>query len=120
MYAPSQSKNTKVEAAAMACFLIPRKIMERVGILDERLFTYFEDVDYARRLKKLGIPIYYTPKAQFIHQHGATGKRLQSGKAYGLLQNAAKVYYGIWYYRALSLVLRVLQKISWVKTPVPR
>ena len=120
MYAPSQEKNTKVEAAAMACFLIPRKIMEKVGILDERLFTYFEDVDYARRLKKLGVPIYYTPKAKFVHQHGATGKTLKQGRAYELLQNAAKIYYGIWYYRALSLTLRILQKISWVKTPVAR
>lgn len=120
MYAPSQEKNTRVEAAAMACFLIPRKIMETVGILDERLFTYFEDVDYCRRLKRLGIPVYYTPKAKFIHHHGATGKRLESGHSYKLLQNAAKIYYGIWYYRALSLTLRILQKISWVKTPVAR
>lgn len=120
MYAPLQDKNKKVEAAAMACFLIPRKILERVGMLDERLFTYFEDVDFCRRCKKLGIPIYYTPSAKFIHQHGATSKRLKTGKSYELLQNAAKIYYGIWYYRALSFVLRVLQKISWVKTPVAR
>lgn len=120
MYAPSQSKNTRVEAAAMACFLIPRKILETVGLLDERLFTYFEDVDFCRRCKKLGIPIYYTPSARFIHQHGATGKTLKQGRAYELLQNAAKIYYGKTYYRALSLVLRVLQKISWVKTPVAR
>lgn len=120
MYAPSQEKNTKVEAAAMACFLIPRKILETVGHLDERLFTYFEDVDFCRRCKKLGIPIYYTPKAKFIHQHGATGKTLKQGRAYELLQNAAKIYYGASYYRALSLTLRILQKISWVKTPVAR
>jgi GT2 family glycosyltransferase len=120
MYAPSQGKNTKVEAAAMACFLIPRKILETVGYLDERLFTYFEDVDFCRRCKKLGIPIYYTPKAKFIHQHGATGKTLKQGRAYELLQNAAKIYYGAWYYRALSLTLRILQKISWVKTPIAR
>lgn len=120
MYAPSQGKNTKVEAAAMACFLIPRKILETVGHLDERLFTYFEDVDFCRRCKKLGIPIYYTPKAKFIHQHGATGKTLKQGRAYELLQNAAKIYYGANYYRALSFTLRILQKISWVKTPVAR
>lgn len=120
MYAPSQLKNTRVEAAAMACFLIPRKILEIVGMLDERLFTYFEDVDFCRRCKKLGIPIYYTPSAKFIHQHGATGKTLKKGRAYELLQNAAKIYYGVWYYRALSLTLRVLQKISFVKTPVAR
>ena len=120
MYAPSQEKNTKVEAAAMACFLIPRKILETAGYLDERLFTYFEDVDFCRRLKKLGIPVYYTPKAKFIHLHGATGKRMQSGKTYELLQNAAKIYYGLPYYHALSFVLRVCQKLSWVKAPVAR
>ena len=120
MYAPSQEKNTRVEAAAMACFLIPRKILETVGLLNEKLFTYFEDVDFCRRCKKLGIPIYYTPSAKFIHQHGATGKTLKQGRAYELLQNAAKIYYGIWYYRALSLTLRILQKITWVKTPVAR
>lgn len=120
MYAPSQEKNSKVEAAAMACFLIPRKILERVGYLDERLFTYFEDVDFCRRCKKLGIPVYYTPKARFIHLHGATGKRLESGASYKLLQSAAKIYYGFNYYRVLSFTLRVLQKISWVKTPVAR
>lgn len=120
MYAPSQSRNSRVEAAAMACFLIPRKILETVGFLDSRLFTYFEDVDYARRLKKLGIPIYYTPKAKFIHLHGATGKRLESGKSYELLQNAAKIYYGLPYYHALSFVLKVCQKLSPVKAPVAR
>lgn len=127
MYAPSQnehssssSKNTRVQGAAMACFMIPRKILERVGNLDERLFTYFEDVDFCRRCLKLGVPIYYTPSAKFIHQHGATGKTLKQGRAYELLQNAAKIYYGVWYYRALSLTLRILQKISWVKTPVAR
>ena len=120
MYAPSQNKNTRVQGAAMACFLIPRKILEKVGNLDERLFTYFEDVDFCRRCLKLGVPIYYTPSAKFIHQHGATGKTLKQGRAYELLQNAAKIYYGAWYYRALSLTLRILQKISWVKTPVAR
>ena len=120
MYAPSQTKNTRVQGAAMACFMIPRKILEKVGNLDERLFTYFEDVDFCRRCLKLGVPIYYTPSAKFIHQHGATGKTLKQGRAYELLQNAAKIYYGAWYYRALSLTLRILQKISWVKTPVAR
>ncbi len=120
MYAPSQNHNTKVEGAAMACFLIPRKIMEIVGLLDERLFTYFEDVDYCRRLKKLGVPVYYTPKSRFIHLHGATGKRMESGHTYKLLQRAAKVYYGLPYYYALSFVLRVCQKLSPVKTPVAR
>ncbi len=120
MYAPAQNKNTKVEAAAMACFLLPKKIIEKIGLLDERLFTYFEDVDYCRRLKKADIPVYYTPSAKFIHIHGATGKRMESGKTYQLLQNAAKIYYGLPYYHALSFVLKVCQRLSWIKAPVAR
>jgi GT2 family glycosyltransferase len=120
MYAPHQDWNSKVEAAAMACFLIPRKIFNRVGFLNEKLFTYFEDVDYCRRLKKFKIPIYYTPKAKFIHHHGATGKRMEKGKSYEMLVRASKIYHGLPYYHLLSFVLRVAQKISWVKTPVAR
>lgn len=120
MYAGPQDKDTRVEAAAMACFMIPRKILNRVGFLDERLFTYFEDVDFCRRCKKLGIPIYYTPKAKFLHHHGATSKRLKQGKAYELLVHASKLYHGIIYYHLLSFTLRVAQKISFTKTPVAR
>lgn len=120
MYAPRQDKNTRVQGAAMACFLIPRKILEKIGYLDERLFTYFEDVDFCRRCKREDVPVYYTPSAKFIHQHGATSKTLKKGKSYELLQNAAKVYYGKNYYFWLTLTLRILQKISWVKTPVAR
>jgi GT2 family glycosyltransferase len=120
MYAGPQDRDTKVEAAAMACFMIPRKILNKVGLLDERLFTYFEDVDFCRRCKKLGIPIYYTPKAKFLHLHGATSKRLKQGKAYELLVNASKLYHGALNYHLLTFTLRVAQKISGTQTPVAR
>lgn len=120
MYAPLQNKDTQVEGAAMACFMIPRKILNQVGYLDERLFTYFEDVDFCRRCKKLGIPIYYTPKARFIHLHGATSKRLRRGKAYELLVHASKLYHGALYYHLLSFTLRVAQKFSGTQTPIAR
>lgn len=120
MYAGPQDRDTKVEAAAMACFMIPRKILNKVGFLDERLFTYFEDVDFCRRCKKLGIPIYYTPKARFLHLHGATSKRLKQGKAYELLVNASKLYHGTLNYHLLTFTLKVAQKISGTQTPVAR
>lgn len=120
MYAGPQDRDTRVEAAAMACFMIPRKILNKVGLLDERLFTYFEDVDFCRRCKKLGIPIYYTPKAKFLHLHGATSKRLKQGKAYELLVRASKLYHGNFNYQLLTFTLKVAQKISHTQTPVAR
>ena len=120
MYAGPQDKNTRVEAAAMACFTIPRKILNRVGFLNEELFTYFEDVDFCRRCKKLGIPIYYTPKAKFIHHHGATGKTMKEGRAYQMLVRASKIYHGEFYYKLLYITLLFAQKFSGTKTPVAR
>lgn len=36
-------------------FVIPRKVLEKVGYLDEQFFLYCSDTDYVRRLKNEGI-----------------------------------------------------------------
>ncbi len=120
MYQPESEKPTKVEGLAMACLLIPQKILKKVGILDESTFIFFEDIEYARRLKKFGVPMYYIPKVQFIHHHGASTKKIGTDKAYELLQKSAKHYHGAFYYFLLSWVLRIGQKLGKVKTPVSR
>ncbi|MGB6881953.1 MAG: glycosyltransferase family 2 protein, partial [Microgenomates group bacterium] len=76
MYMPRGKRPAQVECAVMACFLIPRKVINQIGYLNRKLFMYFEDVDYCRRLKKAGIPIYFCPDAEFFHHHGATAKKI--------------------------------------------
>lgn len=51
-------------------FLIPRRAIEIVGVLDERFFIWFEEVDYCRRVQRAGMKILYTPEAQIIHHGG--------------------------------------------------
>ena len=120
MYEPSGSKPSKVEGLVMACYLIPRHIINKVGLLDEGTFIYFEDIEYARRLKKFGIPIYFVPSAKFIHHHGAASKTIGVDKSQELLQKAAIHYHGRFYYFLLSWVLKIGQKLGRVKTPVSR
>lgn len=118
MYLPD--KLVKVEGLVMACFLIPKKVLKKVGFLDEGTFIFFEDIEYCRRLKKYGVPLYFIPTAKFIHHHGASTKGIGQQKAYLLLQKAAKHYHGKFYYFMLSLVLRIGQKLGRVKTPISR
>lgn len=120
MYQPLGENPVKVEGLVMACFLIPKPIIINVGLLDEGLFIFFEDIEYARRLKKFGIPIYFVPKARFIHVHGGSTKRIGKEKSYKLLQKSAAIYHGPLYYKLLSLVLRIGQKIGRVETPRSR
>ena len=36
------------------CILIKTSLVEKVGLLDENFFAYFEDVDWSIRMQELG------------------------------------------------------------------
>lgn len=52
-----------------ACLLIRRSALRDVGLMDERFFLYFEDVDWCYRMKKGGWRVCYLPEAVMIHHH---------------------------------------------------
>lgn len=113
-------KEMQVEGLVMACFMIPEKIINKVGLLDEGTFIFFEDIEYCRRLKRMGVSLYFLPEAKFIHHHGGSTKRLKSGEAYKLLTKGSKHYHGEFYYWMLFAVMWLGQKFGRVKTPVAR
>lgn len=57
---------------AFACALIRREVIERVGLLDEGYFMYFEDVDYCRRARAAGFKVLYWPDAKVVHLRGGS------------------------------------------------
>ena len=52
-----------------ACLMIRRSALREVGLMDERFFLYFEDVDWCYRMKKGGWKVYYLPEALMVHHH---------------------------------------------------
>ena len=117
MFLPKGEKPSKVEGVVMACFLIPRKVIDKVGLLDEGTFIFFEDIEYCRRLKQFGVPIYFVPAAKFIHYHGGSTSKVGQKKAYEYLKKAAEHYHGKFYYSILNLILRLGQLFGRVQTP---
>ncbi len=120
MFVPKVNKPTAVEGAVMACFLIPRKVINEIGFLQEETFMYFEDIEYSRRAKKAGIPIYYIPDAHFIHHHGQSSKKAGTDLSYARNVAAAKWYHGKLNYFLVTAVLWAGQKWNKVKTPESR
>jgi len=59
-----------------ACFLVRRKAMEAVGGLDERIFMYYEDVDFCLRLRAAGWEVGYLPEATGHHSGGASSQQV--------------------------------------------
>lgn len=52
-----------------SAMLTSRKAVEKVGLMDERFFLYFEDVDWAKRFWENGLKVMYFPEAVMLHYH---------------------------------------------------
>ena len=108
-YAPEGKKPVEVEAVMGAVFLIPKKVIGKVGLFDEHYFMYFEDLDYCRRVRKSGFKVYYLPKAEFIHYHGASGRQI-SQKTHRWLVESSKIYHGEFKYWLITFIVWTGQK----------
>ncbi|MBU1167481.1 glycosyltransferase family 2 protein [Patescibacteria group bacterium] len=52
-----------------SAMLVPRKVIEKVGLMDERFFMYMEDVDWCRRIGSAGLKVYYYPDFKMVHYY---------------------------------------------------
>lgn len=52
-----------------ACMLVRSDALENVGLMDERFFMYFEDMDWCRRFWHAGWEVWYEPAARFSHYY---------------------------------------------------
>lgn len=58
-----------------SCLLIRRRVLDQVGLFDERFFMYFEDTDLCRRINQAGFQVVYLPTARVMHHHGRASAR---------------------------------------------
>lgn len=63
---------TEADWVSFACILIRREVIEQVGLMDEKYFMYFEDIDYARSARRKGWDVLYDPSACAVHLRGGT------------------------------------------------
>lgn len=61
-----------------AGMLIHRDVFEKVGMLDERYFLYFEDADFSMRARKAGVPIRFAEHPVISHGVSQSTKQLGS------------------------------------------
>lgn len=58
----------KIDNVIGACFLIKRKVIKKIGLLDEKFSPFYgEETDFCYRAKKAGFDIVYAGGAKIIH-----------------------------------------------------
>jgi len=60
-------KIEKIGYASGTCLFTSRKVLDKVGLLDEFLFLYHDDLDLGWRAAQIGINSYYVPKSKIFH-----------------------------------------------------
>lgn len=94
-YYPENDEPCSVEAVVGAAMLITPQARSKVGILDERYFMYYEDLEYCRRVLKAGLKIYYIPSVKITHLHGKSGENIaDKSEQWKRLIPGSKQYHG--------------------------
>jgi len=60
-----------------ACLLLRRRMLDEIGLLDERFFFNYEDVDLCKRARDRGWRCVYTPDASVIHHRARSSDNPQ-------------------------------------------
>lgn len=69
--------------------LIKSEIVKKIGLLDEKFFTYYEDVDWSLRMKSLGYDLGFV-KESIIYHHGSSSSKNKKNKE-GVI--SSKIHY---------------------------
>lgn len=72
---------SEVDWVTGAVLLARRAAMESVGLLDERYFLYWEDMDWCYRMRRAGWSVHRVPEARAIHLERREGVRRPFSRA---------------------------------------
>jgi GT2 family glycosyltransferase len=82
-----------VDVVSGMFMLVPRKVLEIVGPLDEAFFIYSEEADWCRRIRKAGWRCVFAPVAQIIHLDGGGKSTVQiKSKMHVQMQKSHLIY----------------------------
>ena len=112
-----------------ASICIRREVLERVGLLSEEYFLYFEELDYVERMKRL-MPeqrLGYSPESLIYHKEGGSsgatnlgGKKTTSDTDYFFLNSRLRfsqryypVIYPLIHLTLIGVMLNRIYRLNW-------
>lgn len=69
------SKAIETEYVTGCSMLIPKRVIERIGLIEEDYFLYYEDSDYCFKAKQEGLKRVVVPQSLIEHELGGTSRK---------------------------------------------
>jgi GT2 family glycosyltransferase len=87
-----------------ACWLVRRRVIQRIGAFDEHLFLYGEEPDVCYRLRKAGWKICFLRHARIVHYKGQSMKQAARSLP--------------WFWKSITYVFAKNARDWWADTPL--
>lgn len=79
---PPPTREETVDWVVGASMIVRREVFEKIGLMDDKYFMYFEEVDFCLRARRAGFVCRYVPEARIVHligkSSGVTDKATQN------------------------------------------
>lgn len=86
------AKRQEIDQVMGAFFAIRRKVIEQIGLMDERFFLWFEEVDFCKRARDAGWKVIYTPKSEVLHLGGKSFEQISSVRRQMIFNKSLRHY----------------------------
>ncbi len=70
-----------------AAMMVPKSVVDNVGMMTEIYFLYYEEHDWAEMVKRAGYKIYYQPKSYILHKESVSTGKFSPLKTYYISRN---------------------------------
>jgi GT2 family glycosyltransferase len=90
-------KAAQVDSIRGGFFMLRAETIKKIGLLDERYFLWFEEVDYCRRVKEAGGQVWYTNAAECIDLMGQSFKQVNLAVKQRYFRDSMLKYFKKWH-----------------------
>jgi hypothetical protein len=112
------SKEARVDSIRGSFFMIRRDLLNKIGLLDEGFFIWFEEVDFCKRAIAAGYEVAYTPRAKCVDYVGQSFKQIKFYPKQKMFTRSMVYYFkkhaSWWQYRLLWLIRPAALTVAWV------
>lgn len=112
-------KDSKVDSIRGAFFLINRENYQKISgetnpLLDERYFIWFEEVDFCRKVYKLGGEVWYSSKARCLDYVGSSFSQVKRKKTQTYFRDSMLKYFKKWEKKSSYYILKWAWKLVFI------
>jgi GT2 family glycosyltransferase len=77
----------ETDLAHGAAMMVPRRVIDQVGMMPEFFFLYYEEVDWCESIKRAGYKIFFVPDSKVYHKESMSIGKGSTLKTYYLTRN---------------------------------